>query len=332
MAIRVAINGFGRIGRAIARIASGRTDIDLVAINDLTDAETLAHLFRFDSVHGRFAGSVEVSDGDLVINGDRMKVLKQRDPAELPWGELGVDVVLECTGIFRDRAGAGKHLEAGAKKVIVSAPGKGIDATIVVGVNNDDLDRDGFTIISCGSCTTNCLAPLAKVLHETVGIKQGLMTTVHAYTSDQNLLDAPHKDLRRARSAAMSMVPTTTGAAVAVAEVLPALRGRLDGMAIRVPTPNVSLVDLTFEADRATTVDEINQAVREASQGALKGILAYETAPVVSIDLCGDAHSSIFDSSLTTVQNGTMVKVLSWYDNEWGFSNRMLDLAALFVG
>ncbi|MCA9299222.1 MAG: type I glyceraldehyde-3-phosphate dehydrogenase, partial [Phycisphaerales bacterium] len=326
MTIRIGINGFGRIGRAIARIAATRDDIDLVAANDLTDIPTLAHLFKYDSVHGRFDGEVVASDDGITINGDSLKILKNPDPAQLPWKDLGVDVVVECTGRFRNKETAGKHLTAGAPRVILSAPAKGaVDATIVVGVNNHDLDPANHTVISCGSCTTNCLAPVAKVLHETVGIKNGLMTTVHAYTADQRLVDAPHSDLRRARSAALSMVPTTTGAAIAVAKVLPALKGRLDGMAIRVPTPNVSLVDLVFEAERATSVEEINAAVKAAAEGELAGILAYTDEPVVSIDLNGNPHSSIFDSSLTTVQQGTLVKVLSWYDNEWGFSNRMID-------
>lgn len=332
MSVRVAINGFGRIGRTITRILAGRTDVDLVAFNDLTDVKTLAHLLKYDSVHGRFGGTVEVGDGELVVNGDRVKVFANPDPAALPWADLGVDVVLECTGRFRDKESASKHLAAGAKKVIISAPGKGIDATIVLGVNDHELDPASQTVISCGSCTTNCLAPLAKVLHETVGIESGLMTTVHAYTADQRLLDAPHSDLRRARSAALSMVPTTTGAAVAVTKVLPQLAGRLDGMAVRVPTPNVSMVDFTFRAGRNTTTDEINAAVKAASEGALSGILGYETDAVVSIDLNGDSHSSIFDSSLTRVQNDNMVKVLSWYDNEAGFSNRMVDLALRFAG
>jgi len=331
MALRIAINGFGRIGRAVARIAAGRTDVDIVAINDLTDMNTLAHLFRNDSVHGRFDGTCEVVDGKLVINGDTMEVYANPKPADLPWGELGVDLVMECTGRFRDRETASAHITAGAKKVLISAPGKGIDQTIVMGVNDDDLDTSA-EIISNGSCTTNCLAPLAKVLHDAVGIKKGLMTTVHAYTSDQRLLDAPHKDLRRARSAALSMVPTTTGAAIAVTKVMPELEGRLDGMAIRVPTPNVSLVDLVFEAERDTTVEEINAAVKAAADGPLKGLLEYCTEPVVSIDLNGNPHSSIFDSELTKVTGGNLVKVLSWYDNEWGFSNRMIDLAVRFAG
>lgn len=332
MAIRIAINGFGRIGRNITRALQGRDDIELVAVNDLTDVETLTHLFKYDSVHGRFDGTVELIDGDMHINGKKIRDLSERDPSKLPWAELNVDLVLECTGIFRDREGASKHIAAGAKKVIISAPGKDIDGTIVVGVNDQDLDPANQTIISCGSCTTNCLAPLAKVLHESVGIEQGLMTTVHAYTADQRLLDAPHKDLRRARSAALSMVPTTTGAAVAVTKVLPELAGKLDGMAIRVPTPNVSLVDLVFNAGRDTTAEEINALVKAAADGPLIGVLEFTTEPLVSVDLVGNPHSSIFDSTLTKVTGGRMVKVLSWYDNEYGFSNRMLDLAVKFAG
>lgn len=330
MTLRIAINGFGRIGRTITRALRSRTDVELVAINDLTDVPTLAHLLKFDSVHGRYPGTVETEEGAIVIDGKRIGVTAERDPSALPWGTLGVDVVLECTGVFRSRDAAAKHLAAGARKVIISAPGKNVDATIVMGVNDDTLDPANQTIISCGSCTTNCLAPLAKVLHEGVGIEHGLMTTVHAYTSDQRLLDAPHSDLRRARSAALSMVPTSTGAASAVALVLPALRGKLDGLAIRVPTPNVSLVDLVFTASRETSVDEINGLVRAAASGPLSGILAYETDPVVSVDLVGNTHSSIYDSELTSVIGGNLVKVLSWYDNEAGFSNRMVDLAVAF--
>ena len=332
MSVRVAINGFGRIGRTITRILAGRTDVDLVAFNDLTDPGTLAHLLKYDSVHGRFDGNVSVDGDTMTVGGDAVKIFSNPNPGELPWADLGVDVVLECTGRFRTKEAASAHISAGARKVIISAPGKAVDATIVLGVNDGDLNPATQSVISCGSCTTNCLAPLAKVLHSTVGIKRGLMTTVHAYTADQRLLDAPHADLRRARSAALSMVPTTTGAAVAVTQVLPELTGRLDGMAVRVPTPNVSMVDFTFEAERATSVDEINAAVRAASEGALSGILRYESDPVVSVDLNGDSHSSIYDSLLTKVQNGELVKVLSWYDNEAGFSNRMVDLALRFAG
>lgn len=332
MAIRIAINGFGRIGRMITRALQGRDDIELVAVNDLTDVATLAHLFKYDSVHGKFPGTIELVDGDMIINGSKVRDLSEPDPSKLPWKELGIDLVLECTGRFRTRETAAKHLEAGARKVIISAPGKGIDGTIVVGVNDEDLDPANQEIISCGSCTTNCLAPLAKVLHNSVGIERGLMTTVHAYTADQRILDAPHKDLRRARAAALSIVPTTTGAAVAVTKVLPELVGRLDGMAMRVPTPNVSLVDLVFNASRETTAEEINSIVKAAAEGEMAGVLEFTDEPLVSVDLNGNTHSSIFDSTLTRVSGGTMVKVLSWYDNEYGFSNRMLDLAAKFAG
>lgn len=331
MTIRIAINGFGRIGRTITRALLQRTapGVELVAINDLTSVDTLAHLLKYDSVHGRFNGTVEVVDGNLVINGSTIRVTAQRDASKLAWSDVGVDVVLECTGVFRNKAEAQAHIAAGARKVIISAPAKEVDATIVIGVNEQDLKPDA-TVISCGSCTTNCLAPVAMVLHRNIGIVKGLMTTVHAYTSDQRLLDAPHGDLRRARSAALSMIPTSTGAAAAIGLVLPELKGKLDGLAMRVPTPNVSVVDLTFEAARPTSVDEINTLIREAAAGPLNGVLAYETDEIVSIDLNGDSHSSIFDSNLTTVQDGNLVKVFSWYDNESGFSNRMIDLAAKF--
>ena len=331
MTIRIAINGFGRIGRTITRALLQRTapGVELVAINDLTSVDTLAHLLKYDSVHGRFNGTVEVVDGNLVINGSTIRVTAQRDASKLAWSDVGVDVVLECTGVFRNKTEAQAHIAAGARKVIISAPAKEVDATIVIGVNEQDLKPDA-TVISCGSCTTNCLAPVAMVLHRNIGIVKGLMTTVHAYTSDQRLLDAPHGDLRRARSAALSMIPTSTGAAAAIGLVLPELKGKLDGLAMRVPTPNVSVVDLTFEAARPTSVDEINTLIREAAAGPLNGVLAYETDEIVSIDLNGDSHSSIFDSNLTTVQDGNLVKVFSWYDNESGFSNRMIDLAAKF--
>lgn len=327
MSIRIAINGFGRIGRTITReLLKRHANVELVAINDLTSVDTLAHLLQFDSVHGRLEEKVSVQGEFLVVGDKKIRVCAERDPAQLPWSEVGVDVVLECTGVFTDKEKAKAHIAAGARKVIISAPGKNVDATIVLGVNDDILTADA-EVISCGSCTTNCLAPLAKVLNETVGIEKGQMTTIHAYTSDQRLLDAPHKDLRRARGAALSMIPTSTGAAVAVSLVLPELKGKLDGFAVRVPTPNVSLVDLSFVSSRDTTVEEINAAVRAAAEGTLKGILAYEEAPIVSIDLNGDPHSSIFDAPLTKVQQGNLVKVLSWYDNETGFSNRMIELA-----
>ncbi|MGD8424626.1 MAG: type I glyceraldehyde-3-phosphate dehydrogenase [Gammaproteobacteria bacterium] len=328
MAVKVGINGYGRIGRCIVRALheQGRTgEIDIVAINDLGDAETNAHLTRYDSVHGKFSGSVEIDGDSIVVNGDRMKVLAERDPSALPWNDLGVDVVLECTGLFRTKEKASAHLEAGAKKVIISAPGgKDVDATIVYGVNHDVLNAD-CTVISNASCTTNCLAPLVKPLNDAIGVVSGLMTTIHSYTNDQKLLDVYHSDLRRARATALSMIPTKTGAAAAVGLVLPELQGKLDGFAIRVPTPNVSMVDLTFHAARATTKEEIDQVLLEASQGALNGILGFNADPLVSIDFNHDPRSSIYESSLTRVAEGTLVKVCSWYDNEWGFSNRMLD-------
>lgn len=333
MTVKVAINGYGRIGRNIMRALyeSGRTDeISIVAINDLGDANTNAHLTQYDTAHGTFPGTVAVDGGDLLVNGDRVKVYAERDPSKLPWAELGVDVVMECTGFFRSRDTAGAHIAAGAKKVIISAPGKDVDNTIVYGVNHDSLSASD-NIISNASCTTNCLAPLAKILHETVGIKHGLMTTIHAYTNDQVLTDVYHSDLRRARSATMSQIPTSTGAAAAVGLVLPELNGKLDGFSMRVPTINVSVVDLTFTAGRATTVEEINAAVKAASVGSMKGVLAYNEAPLVSIDFNHNPHSSIFDAGLTKVMEGNLVKVLSWYDNEWGFSNRMLDTTLALV-
>ncbi|ABI58180.1 type I glyceraldehyde-3-phosphate dehydrogenase [Alkalilimnicola ehrlichii MLHE-1] len=329
MAIKVAINGYGRIGRNVLRALyeAGRTDeIQVVAINDLGNAETNAHLTRFDSVHGRFNGEVQVEGDSMIVNGDRVRVLAERDPARLPWGELGVDLVMECTGLFTTREKASAHLQAGAKKVLISAPGgKDVDNTVVFGVNHDTLTPE-HTVVSNASCTTNCLAPLVKPLHEAIGVERGLMTTIHAYTNDQVLNDVHHKDLRRARSATMSQIPTSTGAAAAVGLVLPELNGKLDGYAIRVPTVNVSIVDLTFTAARETSVEEINQIVRGAAEGPLKGILAYNDAPLVSIDFNHDPASSTYDASLTKV-NGNLVKVTAWYDNEWGFSNRMLDTA-----
>ena len=327
MAIKVAINGFGRIGRNILRAVyeSGRSDqFQIVAINDLADAATNAHLTQYDTTHGRFPGTVTVDGGDLIVNGDRIKVFAERDPGKLPWAELGIDVVHECTGFFSSKEAAGAHITAGARKVILSAPGKNVDNTIVFGVNQDSL-KPTDEVISNASCTTNCLAPLAKVLHQGVGIEKGLMTTIHAYTNDQVLSDVFHTDLRRARSATMSQIPTKTGAAAAVGLVLPELDGKLDGFSMRVPTINVSVVDLTFVASRATTVEEINNTVRTAAQGVLDGILAYNEAPLVSVDFNHNPHSSIFDAGLTRVMDGNLVKVLSWYDNEWGFSNRMLD-------
>ena len=334
MTIRVAINGYGRIGRNILRAhyESGRKhDLQIVAINDLGNAETNAHLTRYDTAHGKFNGTVAVDGEFMVVNGDRIKVLAQRNPAELPWGALGVDVVLECTGLFTSKEKAGAHLKGGARKVIISAPGgKDIDATVVYGVNHQSL-KASHTVISNASCTTNCLAPMVKVLHEKIGVVHGLMTTVHAYTNDQVLTDVYHEDLRRARSATMSMIPTKTGAAAAVGLVLPELNGKLDGYAMRVPTINVSVVDLSFIAKRATTAEEINQVMKEAAEGSLKGILAYNVEPLVSVDFNHNPHSSIFDSTLTKVSGGTLVKASAWYDNEWGFSNRMLDTTVAFM-
>jgi glyceraldehyde 3-phosphate dehydrogenase len=311
---------------------SGRTaELQIVALNDLGDAETNAHLTRFDTAHGKFPGEVKVEGGDLVVNGDRVKVLAERDPSKLPWGDLGVDVVLECTGLFNNRDAAAKHLAAGARKVLISAPaGKDVDATIVYGVNHGSL-KASDQIVSNASCTTNCLAPLVKPLHEKIGVVHGLMTTIHAYTNDQVLTDVFHKDLRRARSATMSMIPTKTGAAAAVGMVLPELAGKLDGFSVRVPTINVSLVDLTFSAARETSIDEINAVLREASQGELAGVLGYNDGPLVSIDFNHDPASSTYDATMTRVIDGTLVKVCSWYDNEWGFSNRMLDTTLALI-
>src|SRR6478609_7099238 len=328
MTIRVAINGYGRIGRNILRAhyeGGKKNDIQIVAINDLGNAQSNAHLTRYDTAHGKFPGTVEVDGDYMIVNGDKIRVFAQRNPAEIPWGELNVDVVLECTGFFTTKEKASAHLKGGAKKVIISAPGgKDVDATIVYGVNHNVL-KSSFTVISNASCTTNCLAPLVKPLHEKIGVMAGLMTTIHAYTNDQVLTDVYHEDLRRARSATMSMIPTKTGAAAAVGLVLPELNGKLDGYAIRVPTINVSLVDLSFIAARDTTVDEVNSIMKAASEsGPLKGILNYNTAPLVSIDFNHDPASSTFDATLTKV-SGRLVKVSSWYDNEWGFSNRMLD-------
>jgi glyceraldehyde 3-phosphate dehydrogenase len=334
MAVKVAINGYGRIGRNVLRAlyeAKRTKDIQIVAVNDLGDAETNAHLTQYDTAHGRFPGEVGVEGGDLVVNGDRIRVCAERDPSKLPWKELGVDVVLECTGLFTSKAKAGAHIAAGAKKVIISAPGdKDVDGTFVMGVNEDKI-KGSDTVISNASCTTNCLAPLAKVLHEKIGIVHGLMTTIHAYTNDQVLTDVYHKDLRRARSATHSQIPTKTGAAAAVGLVLPELNGKLDGLSIRVPTINVSLVDLVFVAKRATSNAEIDGAIEEASKGALKGIIGVNRKPLVSIDFNHNPLSSIYDATQTRVMDGTLVKVFAWYDNEWGFSNRMLDMTLVFA-
>ncbi len=327
--VRVAINGFGRIGRNVVRAIyeSGRTDIDVVAVNDLGPVETNAHLMRYDSVHGKFPKAVEV-DGDTIRieGGDSFKVLAERDPSKLPWADLDIDIALECTGIFADKEKASMHLQAGAKRVLVSAPASGADKTIVYGVNHDVLTKDDL-VVSNASCTTNCLAPVAKVLNDAIGIEKGMMTTIHSYTGDQPTLDTMHKDLYRGRAAAMSMIPTSTGAAKAVGLVLPELNGKLDGFAMRVPTPNVSVVDLKFVAGKATTVEEVNAAIKAAADGPLKGILGYTEEKLVSIDFNHNPHSSVFHIDQTKVMDGTLVSVLSWYDNEWGFSNRMGDTA-----
>jgi len=328
MSVRVGINGFGRIGRNVLRAGLAKdTDIEWVAVNDITDNATLGHLLKYDSILGPFPGTIDVRDDGLLVDGIEIKVLAERDPAKLPWKDLGVDVVLESTGFFTGREEAAKHLEAGAKKVVISAPGKGEDITVVLGVNDDQYDKAKHDVISNASCTTNCLAPAAKVAHETVGIKHGLMTTIHAYTADQRLQDAPHRDLRRARAAAVNLVPTSTGAAKAVGLVLPELNGKLHGFAVRAPVITGSVVDLTFEAERETSVDEINAAFKAASQrDELMGILKYTEDPIVSTDVISDPHSSIFDSGLTAVIDGTMVKIVTWYDNEWGYSNRCVDI------
>ena len=329
MTVKVAINGFGRIGRLVARamLERGGSDLELVAINDLADAKSNAWLFSRDSVHGKYPGEVMAEGQDLVVDGKRIRVTAERDPANLPHKELGVDLVLECTGFFTDRDSCQKHIDAGAKKVLISAPGKNVDLTVVYGVNHDKLEA-GHTIVSNASCTTNCLAPVAKVLNDSIGIERGLMTTIHAYTNDQKILDQIHPDLRRARAAAMSIIPTTTGAARAVGEVLPELKGKLDGSAVRVPTPDVSLVDLTFTPKRDTTKDEVNQLLKAAAEsGPLVGILDYTADPLVSIDLMHTPASSTVDSLETAVIDGKLVRVVSWYDNEWGFSNRMVDTA-----
>ncbi|TVQ31164.1 MAG: type I glyceraldehyde-3-phosphate dehydrogenase [Wenzhouxiangella sp.] len=333
MPIKVAINGYGRIGRNILRAVYeyGRTDeFQIVAVNDLGDTETNAHLTRFDTAHGKFNADVQVDGDDLVINGDRIRVLAQRDPSKLPWGEMGVDIVMECTGFFNSKEKASAHLQAGARKVLISAPAGKDLPTVVYGVNHDVITADDH-VVSNASCTTNCLAPMVKPIHDSIGLESGLMTTIHAYTNDQVLTDVFHKDLRRARSATMSQIPTKTGAAAAVGLVLPELDGKLDGFAMRVPTINVSVVDLCFVASRDTTIEEVNRVVKAASEGELKGILGYNDQPLVSIDFNHDPRSSVFDSSLTKVSGGRLVKVLSWYDNEWGFSNRMLDTATVLA-
>jgi glyceraldehyde 3-phosphate dehydrogenase len=327
MAVKAGINGFGRIGRNLFRAAKERgADIDWVAVNDITDTKTLAHLLKYDSILGPYPGTVESTGDSLVVDGDELKVFAERDPAALPWGDLGADVVIESTGLFTDRENAAKHLDAGAKKVIISAPAKGPDVTIALGVNDDAYDKDAHHVISNASCTTNCLAPVAKVLHDTVGIEHGLMTTIHAYTADQNLQDLPHKDLRRARAAAINLIPTSTGAAKAIGLVIPELNGKLNGVAIRAPIPTGSVIDLTVRVARDTSVEEINGAMKAAAEGPLEGILHYTEDPIVSSDIVKLPYSSIFDAELTAVLEGNFVKVFAWYDNEWGYSNRLIDL------
>ncbi len=331
--IKVAINGFGRIGRLTLRASLDRSDMEIVAVNDLTDSKTLAHLLKYDSVHGKFPGTVEVDGDDLVINGKKVRVYAEKDPANLPWKEHGIDVVVEATGVFRSRDKINKHIEAGARKVVLTVPSKSaddVDATVVLGVNDHDIKPE-HKIYSNASCTTNCLAPFAKVLNDKFGIKRGLMNTIHSYTNDQIILDAPHSDLRRARAAAMSIIPTTTGAAKAVGLVIPDLKGKLDGFAMRVPTPDGSVVDLTVELEKATTKEELNAAMKEAAEGPMKGILEFCVDPIVSTDVIGNSHSSVFDSLMTQVMDGKFVKVLSWYDNEYGYSCRVVDLIGKIV-
>ena len=331
MATRVGINGFGRIGRLVFRAARGQ-DLEIVGINDLTDAKTLAHLLKYDSIHGHYPGEVTAADNAIVVDGVKIPVSAERDPAKLPWGKLGAKLVIESTGIFTDRAGAGKHLEAGAERVIISAPAKDPDVTIVLGVNSGDYDPRKHKIISNASCTTNCLGPIAKVLNDEFGVESGWMTTIHAYTNDQVMLDFPHKDLRRARAGALSMIPTSTGAASAIGLVLPALKGKLDGYAMRVPTSDVSVVDLSVKLAKSTSAEAINAAMKSAADGPMKGILAYTDEPLVSVDFLGNPHSSILDAQSTKVMGGNFAKLLSWYDNEWGYSNRVVDLARVVGG
>ena len=331
MSVKVGINGFGRIGRLVFRAALKEDDIQIVAVNDITDATTLAHLLKYDSVHGVMPQDVTVGDHQFNVAGKTIKVIAERDPGNLPWDALGVDVVLECTGLFRDKEKAGKHINAGAKKVLISAPAKNHDGTFVKGVNFDKYDPAKHHIVSIGSCTTNCLAPVTKVLHDNFNIKRGFMTTIHSYTNDQRILDLPHKDLRRARAAGMSMIPTTTGAAKAISEVIPEMKGRLDGVSIRVPTPDGSLVDLVVETDKKTSREAVNAAMKKAADGPMKGVLQYIEDPIVSVDVVGNSHSSVFDSLSTTVIQDSLVKVFSWYDNEWGFSCRMVDMLKILV-
>ncbi|MGA2525988.1 MAG: type I glyceraldehyde-3-phosphate dehydrogenase [Smithellaceae bacterium] len=331
MSVKIAINGFGRIGRLVFRAGYKNKDVEFVAINDLADAKTLAHLLKYDSVHGIMNAEIKAKDNSIIVGGKEIKIFTEREPEKLPWKDLGVDVVLESTGKFTDRAGAERHLKAGAKKIVISAPAKSPDVTVVFGVNQEIYDKNKHNIISMGSCTTNCLAPIVKILHREFGIEYGLMTTIHAYTNDQVVLDEPHKDLRRARAAALSMIPTTTGAAKAISEVMPEMKGKLDGLAIRVPTPNVSIVDFVATLSKSTNKDEVNVKFREYAQGAMKGILTYSDEELVSRDFNGNPHSSIVDLPNTAVIGGKMVKILSWYDNEWGFSNRMLELLSFIM-
>ncbi len=326
MGVRIGINGFGRIGRLVLRAGYDDPGLEFVAVNDITDAKTLAHLFKYDSIHGRFKGDTQEGSNSIEVDGKSIKIFAERDPAGIPWGDLGVDVVVESTGLFRTREAVGKHLQAGAKKVLISAPAKGHDGTFVRGVNFDQFDTKKHDIISIGSCTTNCLAPVVKVLHDNFKIARAFMTTIHAYTSDQRILDLPHSDLRRARAAALSMIPTTTGAAKAIAEVIPEMKGRLDGVAVRVPTPAGSLVDLVADLEKEASVESVNSAMQKAAEGPMKGVLQYTEDPIVSVDVVGNPHSSIFDALSTMVTGGNMVKVFSWYDNEWGFSCRMIDM------
>ena len=332
MAVKIGINGFGRIGRLVYRIAMKDPSLDIVAVNDITNAQTLAHLLKYDSIHRSLSESVTAADDHFTVAGKAVKVIAESDPANLPWKALGVDIVLECTGKFTDKEKASKHIAAGAKKVLISAPAKGHDGTFVRGVNFNQYDGAKHHVVSIGSCTTNCLAPVVKVLHDNFSIKRGFMTTIHAYTNDQRILDLPHKDLRRARAAAMSMIPTTTGAAKAIAEVIPEMKGRLDGVAVRVPTPDGSLVDLVIEVEKTTTKEDVNAAIKKAADGPMKGFLKYCEDPIVSIDVVGDPHSSVFDSLSTMVIGGSLIKIFSWYDNEWGFSCRMVDMIKMLAG
>jgi glyceraldehyde 3-phosphate dehydrogenase len=331
MPVKIAINGFGRIGRLVLRAGFKNKDVEFVAVNDLTDAKTMAHLLKYDSVHGIMDAQVKATEKSIIVDGKEIKIFSEREPEKLPWKDLGVDVVLESTGKFTDRAGAERHLKAGAKKVVISAPAKNPDVTFVLGVNQEVYDKNKHSVISMGSCTTNCLAPIVKILYQEFGVEYGLMTTIHSYTNDQVVADEAHKDLRRARAAALSMIPTTTGAAKAISEVIPEMKGRLDGLAIRVPTPNVSLVDFVAILSKATNKDELNAKFREYAEGAMKGILSYTDEELVSRDFNGNPHSSIVDLPSTMVINGNMVKILSWYDNEWGFSNRMLELLSFIM-